>query len=255
LDAALDEHLRGNYTAALDQFEALEQLPWHPKDIARLRLFETSCLTMLARIDDAHEKLQSVDESELDRASQLDYEFELARLEFQESKHASALERIGSMLKRLDDIEDLNRRKALQNDLELLEGVLLADIDDLERAIPILGSVSAENPGWAQATVRLGDCYFRRGDHEQALKTWLEVVNANRDHVHPVYRDSAIRNIGMVCYYGGDYEKAVGFLSKVADKYDEYPDIKRNVHKALASALRCLGKIDEAAKYNEDPMP
>jgi tetratricopeptide (TPR) repeat protein len=210
---------------------------------------------MLGRIDDALQKLQSVNRTELDPASQLDYEFELARLEFQKGKHASALERIGSTLKGLDDVEDLNRRKALQNDLELLEGVLLADTGDLDRAIPILGSVSAENPGWAQATVRLGDCYFRRGDYEQALKTWLQVMNANRDHVHPVYRDSAIRNIGMASYYGGDYEKAVGFLRKVADKYDEYPDIKRNVHKTLASALRRLGKTDEAAKYNEDPLP
>lgn len=250
LDEPLCDIANGDYDDALRKLERLEITSANPAVIARVRLLETACLTEMNQWNEALIRLGTVDHDLLDETARLDYKFESARIERLRRNFAVALDLVDHALATIDSSEDLEAAIPIKDNLLVLKGIILAESGQCEAAIPILSAVPQDHPGWAQATVWLGDCYYNAGETEAALMKYVEVIQDTSHYIDPVYRDNAIRNVGAICYYGGDYLKAVGYLTKVAESYRAYPETESKVHEMLAASLRHLGRDDEAAHYD-----
>ncbi len=63
-----------------------------------------------------------------------------------------------------------------------------------------------------QALFRLGECYFRLGQHEDALGAYRQVTSKHADH--PLAESAAVR-AGWSCYQLKQYKEAVDWLEKL----------------------------------------
>jgi tetratricopeptide (TPR) repeat protein len=249
LEAAFEKRRMGDYSGALREFEDLEQKSVHPKDIAPLRLFQTMCLTDLGRIDEAHTRLGQVDKKVLGIIDQIDYESEYARIKRAEGMTDEALERVTHAIKIAEAVKDKHRVEAAMRNMQTLHGILLAEAERCEEAIPVLETVPEEDESWAESRLLLGDCNYRTRRYHEAIDYYLSVTSSG-NKVSDVIRNDALRNTGCAYHQLKDYARAVEYLSKVKNAYDEYPAMKAELFGFLASAYTHLGMPQEAAKYS-----
>lgn len=249
LDAALEMRKRRDYAGALGQFEYLERQSEHPQDIAGLRLFQVTCLTDMGRLEDALKQLSRVDKDSLIFSGQIDYEYERARIERALGHPREALDLVVKTLRIIGMTNGENDVRGIASGLHTLHGLLLAESGRCDEAMPMLESVPAEDEGWAEARIHLGDCKIRKRLYREAIECY-ESVASNSNKTDPIHRTTAIRNIGCAFYYMGEYAKAVEYLTRVEHGYDGAPDLKAELFGILASAYSRLGMTGEAAKYS-----
>jgi tetratricopeptide (TPR) repeat protein len=103
--------------------------------------------------------------------------------------------------------------------------VLYADIGRCAEAISILDRVQTDNSWWVEAKIHLGDCKIKMKRYREAIDCYLSITSSAKS-MDPIYRKTALRNIGCVYYYLGEYEKAIEHLTKVEDGYDDRPDLR-----------------------------
>jgi tetratricopeptide (TPR) repeat protein len=252
LDAAFKMRQVGNYIGALGQFESLERQSVHPQDIATLRLYQATCLTDIGQPEEANKRLSSSDRSKLVFSKQVDYDYERARIERALGHTDKALDIAEKALGLAAKAVDEDEVRVVSEDLRTLQGILLAEARRCEEAIPMLEAVPPDNPGWGEAGLLLGDCRYKKKLYREAIDCYLKVALETKT-VHPIYRNDALRNIGLAYYDLGEYVKAVEYLVKVERAYDDYPDIKAQVFRILASAYSRLGMPQEAARYSGFP--
>lgn len=95
----------------------------------------------------------------------------------------------------------------------------------------------------------LGDCSYRSRRYHEAINYYQNLVSFDKN-VASVNKNDAIRNIGCAYRQLGDYAKAVEYLSKIEDVYDDYPEIKARLGGFLASAYSHPGMTEESARYS-----
>ena len=250
LDLAIERSRAGDYEWALRELENLESASEHPQDIAALRFFQATCLTDLGRSEEALERISLVDKNKLAFANQIDYEYEYARIERALGRTQQALDRVLTTLQTIakagtshkDEIDIVSRN------LHTMRGILLAESGKCGEAMPLLEAVPKEDEGWAEAKLLLGDCSFKIRQYREAIDHYLSLISLTAK-VTPVIRNGAQRNIGYAYHQLGEYVKAAEYLLKVKDAYDEYPSLKADLYRLLASAYLHLGMNQEAAKY------
>lgn len=243
LDAAIADYTSGNFGNALEKFEHLEKVSWHPEDIARLRLNQFDCLFADGKIDLALARFASVDCLQLDEYSALDYEFAKARIEQYQGKRAEALRRVQNARARPDPLADIPRGKARVAAFRTLHGKLLAETGNWKDAIPLLQSTPDADSGWAEARLQLGDCFTALRSYSEALRCFMDVLEADPARVNRVERDRAVRNVGVVNFRSGHYSEAVDWLVRAAAAFEAYPAQKPEVDEMLTAALRKLGRV------------
>ena len=249
LDAAFKMRETGDYVGALGEFETLERLSVHPRDIAALRLFQASCLTDMGRPEDALKRLSRVDRNKLIFSKQVDCEYERARIERALGRTDKALDIAEKALRAAGAAVDKDEVKVVYEGLRTLQGILLAEAGRCEDAMPVLESVPTDDLGWAEARVCLGDCKYKKKLYLEAIDCYLSIISS-ATKVHPFYREAALRNIGFAYYDLRQYAKAVEYLTQVASAYDDAPDMKAELFSILASSYSHLGMTQEAAKYS-----
>ena len=133
--------------------------------------------------------------------------------------------------------------------MQALRGVLLAESGRCREAVPILEDVSRDDPWWADARLLLGDCGYKSRRYREAIDYYSCLISSD-SKVSSVIRNDALRNIGCAYHQLEDYAKAVEYLLKIKDAYDEYPEIKAQLDGFLASAYSHVGMTQEAAMYS-----
>lgn len=235
LDWALSKRRDEQYAQALAEFKRLEKLTNSPQDLAMLRFFQTTCLTDLGRTAEAAKLISGIDKENLGFANQIDFEFEYARIERAEGAPHRALARV---VKALSSIEAINDRSeilmAIMN-METLRAILLAEIGELDEAIPLLERVPSQDPGWAEARMCLGDCFYQQRNYRRAIDSYRDVLFSDK-RISAIIGNDAIRNIGCAHHDLGEYDKAIEHLNKVKHAYDSHPELKEEVESVLASA-------------------
>jgi tetratricopeptide (TPR) repeat protein len=186
--AAFAKRKAGDYSAALEEFEHLEALSSHPRDIATLRFFQTTILTDMCRIDDALDRFAKVDRTVLAPIDQIDYVFESARLKRAEGRIAEALELTEKALKATTQIGKEYDVRGLASSLRTLKGVLLSESGRCDDAIPILEEAPVEEEGWAEAKIRLGDCNLKRERYRKESIATLASHRARRGSIPFIVR-------------------------------------------------------------------
>lgn len=239
----------GDFRGALREFKTLERLSWHPQDVAALRLLQATCLTDMGRLEEADKRLSTVDRNELILSKQVDYEYERARIARALGHIDSALEITEKALRTISTAVDKDEVSVVSEGLHTMRGILLVESGRCEEAIPILEAVPTDDLGWAEARLLLGDCSYRKRRYREAIVYYLSVISSH-DKVSNVIRNDALRNTGSAFHQLKDYEKAVEYLSRVKNAYDEYPAMKAELFAFLASAYTHLGMLQEAAKYS-----
>jgi tetratricopeptide (TPR) repeat protein len=248
LDAAFDKAKAADYATALEEFEFLESQSEHPQDIAPLRLFQASCLTDMRKAAEALDRIRSVDQNQLGFANLVVFEFEYARILRALGDREDALKRTRNALKAIDTVDDKKPTEVVARNLHTLWGVLLAELGRCDEAIPVLEQVPVEDEGWADASLHLGDCKYKKRQYRDAIKNYQDVVSCKKGN-GPFLSQAALRNIGYAFYDLEEYAKAVEYLTKVEGQYDAYPDMKKELFSILASSYLHLGKPSEAQKY------
>jgi tetratricopeptide (TPR) repeat protein len=248
LDSALERARTGEYSWALQEFESLERLSQHPQDIAALRFFQATCLTDMGRAEEALKQISRVDRSKLIFSSQVDYEYEYARIERALGHTREALDRAERALNMAERVDNKQELTVVSRNLRTMRGILLAESGRCDEAIPALQAVPMEDEGWAEARVHLGDCKYKNKLYQEAIDYYLSITSTTKK-VHPFYRDAALRNIGYAFYDLRQYAKAVEYLAQVEHAYDENLDLKAELFGILASSYSRLGLPLEAAKY------
>jgi tetratricopeptide (TPR) repeat protein len=233
-EAALQKMGVEDYSTALAEFEFLESLSEHPSDIAQLRLAQTSCLISLGNKSEARTRIGTIEKNQLGSINKVDYEYEYARIMRADGNLKAALDLTQNALKSIEGEIDSNKSFITQN-LSTLFGVLLAETGQCDEAIPVLEKVPVEDPGWAEATLKLGDCKYKKQLYGEAIKNYEEVISRGKE-VHPIWLHAAIRNTGFAFYDLHEYAKAIDFLNLIKDKYEDYPALKNDVLEILASA-------------------
>jgi len=249
LDAALEMRRAGDFPSALKEFEALERISEHPQDIAALRFFQVTCLTDMGKSEEALKRIQQVDESRLTSSNRVDCQFERARIERALGRSGEAIAQIRKALDGASRIDDPQEIAVVHSNLQTLHGILLAESGRYEEAIPILKDVPPEDEGWAEAQIHLGDCKYKMKLYREAIGCYVSVIAASKT-AHPIYVDTAKRNIGCAHYELGEYTMAVEYLSKVVGAYDDEPEMKAQLFGLLASSYSRLGRLEEAASYS-----
>ena len=130
-----------------------------------------------------------------------------------------------------------------------MRGILLAESDRCDEAIPILEAVPMDDEGWVEAKLRLGDCQIKKRQFREAVESYSVVISGEQK-ADPIDRKTAIRNIGCAYFYLGEYAKAIEYLTKVQHGYEENPNLKADLFGFLASAYSHLGMTEEAAQYS-----
>ena len=97
----------------------------------------------------------------------------------------------------------------------------------------------AKAPANTRARNNLGKALVERGDLDQAMKEFREVIRTKPDDVQ------ASINVGMVLGYRGQLQEAILGCAAVSDKHPEIAD----AHFRLAVALNDLGQFAEAVGY------
>lgn len=243
LDAAIADYESGNFSSALEQFEHLEKISWHPQDIARIRLGQFECLFADGKIDLAVARLSSVDRSQLDEYSLLDYEFAMAKIELHQGKRAEALRRVQNVRAQPDPLADIARGKARVAAFRTLHGKLLAETGNWREAIPLLESTPDVDSGWAEARLQLGVCYMVLRSYPEALRCFMDVLEADPTRLNRMECDTATRNVGAVHFRSGSYSEAVDWLVRASAAFEAYPDQKAEVDEMLSAALGKLGRV------------
>jgi tetratricopeptide (TPR) repeat protein len=248
-DFALEKSRAGDHISALQEFESLERLSTHPQDIAALRFFQATCLTDLGKAEEALTRISSVDKNKLAFANQVDYEYEYARIERALGHTRQAFDRVKTALKMIAQAADLQDVNIVSRNLHTMCGILLAESGKCDEAAPLLEAVPAEDEGWAEARLLLGDCSYKNRRYREAIDYYLSLM-ASANETPSIIGNDAVRNIGCAYHQLGDYAKAVEYLSKIKDAYNEYPNLKADLYGFLASAYSHLGMTQEAAKYS-----
>ena len=248
LDHAFDLRKLGDYAEALHTFEDLERLSTHPNDISLLWLCQATCLTDLGRPEDAQELLARVDKTHLVLARQIDLEYEKARVERALGHPSKSLELVKKGLEMVDALANTDEVSVLGGGLRTLQGILLAESNKCDEALPILDQVPLEDIGWAETRLLLGDCSYKRRHYREAIDYYLSLVSAPNITGH-IFRNDALRNIGCAYHQLGDYARAVEYLKMVKDAYEGYPDLRADLLRFLASAYSHLGMPQESDKY------
>jgi tetratricopeptide (TPR) repeat protein len=250
LEKALVLRRLGNYAEALLEFETLELVSERPQEIATLMFFEVTCLTDMGKADEAQRRLLQVQKQYLTLANQIDYEYELARIQRSQGRFQEALDQVSKTRGLVADLAEVEVARELTQSLETLRGILLAELQRCEEAIPILKDVCLEDAGWAEAQMKLGDCHYSKRSYREAIDCYLRVVS-KRKEVHAFFEDAATRNIGYAYYDSGDPSNAVDYLTRVVHSYDDSPGLKTELLSILALAYSQLGKIREAQKFRQ----
>jgi tetratricopeptide (TPR) repeat protein len=248
-DAAFEMRKAGNFAGALGRFESLERLSTHPTDIAALRFFQATCLTDMGEPEHALRQLSRVDKSKLVIAKQLDYEYERARIQRALGNTREALKLVERAMKQANGRGSEEGVNVVAAGLHTLQGILLAESGRCEEALPILEAVAADDDGWAEARINLGDCKIRERSYQEAIAYYVSITASSRN-VDPIHRKTALRNIGCAYYYMGEYAKAIEFLTMVEHAYDGNLELKAELFGVLGSAYARLGMAQEAAKYS-----
>jgi tetratricopeptide (TPR) repeat protein len=233
-EAALRKIEDADYSAALAEFEILESLSEHPSDIAQLRLYQASCLTDMGENSAARKRIWTVDKNQLEFIVQIGYEYEYARITRADGNLQAALDLSRNALKLIED-DAGSRSSILAMNLSTLSGILLAETGKCDEAILLLKRVPLEDLGWAEATLKLGDCNYKKRLYGEAIKNYEDVISRGKA-VHPIWLNAAIRNTGLAFYDLHEYAKAVDCLTLVKDRYEDYPALKNEVLEILASA-------------------
>jgi tetratricopeptide (TPR) repeat protein len=247
LDAVFEMRERGDHSGSLRELEKLEKSSWHPKDIAVLRLFQATCLTDMGRPKNALERLSTVDKAELTFPKRIDFEYERARIERALGNTNKAIGITENALKTASAAVDKDELRIVAEGLRTLWGILLAEGDRCDEAIPVLETVPMDDKGWAEAKLLLGDCSYKRRRYHEAIHYYLAIISAV--NISTVIRNDAVRNLGCAYHQLGDYAKAVEYLIQVKNAYDEFPSLKSDLYRFLASGYSHLGMAQEAAKY------
>ncbi|NYF49814.1 tetratricopeptide repeat protein [Tunturiibacter gelidoferens] len=247
-EAAVRKMESGDYSAALAEFELLESLSEHPSDIALLRLFQTSCLTDMGEKSEARNRIGTIQKNQLGSVDQIGYEYEYARIMRADEYLQVALDLSRNALKSIEDDKD-SRNSTVAMNLSTLSGILLAETGKCDEAIPVLEKVPVEDPGWAEATLKLGDCKYKKRLYGEAIKNYGDVISRGKE-VHPIFLDAAIRNTGSAFYDLGEYAKAIDCLELIKDKYEDYPSLKSEVLEILSSAY---SKLEQGGNVQMHP--
>lgn len=235
LDWALGKRRDEQYVQALAEFKRLEKLTHSPQDLAMLRFFQTTCLTDLGRTAEAAKLISGIDKGNLGFANQIDFEFEYARIERAEGTPHRALARVVKALTSVEALNDRSEILVVIMDMETLRAILLAEIGELDEAIPLLERVPSQDLGWAEARMRLGDCFYKQRNYRRAIDSYRDVLSSDT-RISAIIKNDAIRNIGFAHHDLGEYDKAIEHLNKVKQAYDSYPELKEEIESVLGSA-------------------
>ena len=191
-DRALERARTGACAGALQELEELEIASEHPQDIAALRFFQATCLTDMGRAGEALKRISRVDKNKLEFSNQIDYEYEFSRIERALGHTRDALDHTETALKMVAVAGDKQAISVVSRNLYAMRGILLAESDRCDEAIPILEAVPMDDEGWVEAKLRLGDCQIKKRQFREAVESYSVVISGEQK-ADPIDRKTAIR--------------------------------------------------------------
>jgi tetratricopeptide (TPR) repeat protein len=169
-----------------------------------------------------------------------------------EGKIEAAIERLGATLARFKDEIQEPTRIEIYDEIQTRRAYFLTDLDQFEKAIPILEEARLR---WNDDTIflfYLGHCYFR-------AKRWAEAQQKLQRALtlgpRPGIAFQAHGSLGMVFYETGDYRRAKDELETSAKL--AAPDYIKDAHiwKWLEYTCIRLGLKEEVRVYGQLARP
>ncbi|MFK8882583.1 tetratricopeptide repeat protein [Bacillus velezensis] len=149
----------------------------------------------------------------------------------------------GNAEKALALISDLHDLYPDESELTNFYAELLIDIDEEEKALEVLETISPEDPSYAESLLLMADLYQMQGLFEVSEQKLLQAKAMLQDE--PVI-DFAL---GELYFTQGSYAKAVPYYEETAKERHEIGGV--NVHQRLAESLSAAGEFEEAISWYE----
>jgi tetratricopeptide (TPR) repeat protein len=179
-------------------------------------------------------------------------EIEEAEVLVTEGKIEATIERLAATLARFEgEIQEPNRIE-IYDEIQTRKAYFLTDLDQFEKAIPILEEAKSRRNDDTIFLFYLGHCYFRAkrwGEAQQKLERALAL--GPRPHI----AFQAHGSLGMVFYETSDYQRAKEELEASAKL--AAPDYIKQAHiwKWLEYTCISLGLKEEAQRYGQLARP
>lgn len=231
----------GHNQEALQVLEELERLSSHPQDLATLKLKKAIVLTNMGDIANAEQLILTLDVEVLSDEYRLSSKFEAGRIAAAKGEVNNAIMILTQAIREADQKAVVGDLAEIRNGMILLLGKLLYEVGQSERAIPILQRISDGTPGWQEAAITLGDCYVQVGKYREAIKCYHHILDKRRG-ISELDLDMATRNLGAAYFFSGQYSKAIEHLRRVADKFNDFPDLRREIDELMVVASSHLRK-------------
>jgi tetratricopeptide (TPR) repeat protein len=179
-------------------------------------------------------------------------EIEEAGVLVTEGKIEAAIERLAAALARFKDEIQEPTRIEIYDEIQTRRAYFLADLDQFEKAIPILEEAKHRRNDDTIFLFYLGHCYFkakRLGEAQQKLERALTLGP------RPRIAFQAHGSLGMVLYETGDYRRAKDELETSAKL--AAPDYIKHaqIWKWLEYTCMSLGLKEEARRYGQLARP
>jgi tetratricopeptide (TPR) repeat protein len=179
-------------------------------------------------------------------------EIEEAEVLVTEGKIEAAIERLAATLARFKDEIQEPARVEIYDEIQTRRAYFLTDLDQFEKAIPILEEAKPRRNDDTIFLFYLGHCYFRAqrwGEAQQKLEQALALGP------RPGIAFQAHGSLGKVLYETGDYRRAKGELETSARL--AAPDYIKHAHiwKWLEYTCIRLGLKEEARRYGQLARP
>jgi len=209
----------GNVEEAEKLFAAMVAVEGFPQlDFALYR--QAGCLASLKRLEDAAAIYSTLVESHADSRFAADARLSVGRCFYNASKHEPALEWFQKVivLKGSETAEAAHWASRIQLDAKQFDAVL--ELTAL--ALPL----AAESPFLPQLLVDRGDAMFEKGDKQEALKQYLQVVE---NHADTSTAPQALYNATFTLLDLKQYDETVTRATAFLEKYKEsslLPDVR-----------------------------
>jgi tetratricopeptide (TPR) repeat protein len=266
IDKACALREEGKFLEAYDLFMLAASQVDHPLEKARLLLNATTNLTQSNEqvrsrnhLHQIRELLETVKPSRLNKEELDDFVHGLVGIEIEEAevlvtegRIEAAIEQLTATLARFkDEIQEPSRIDAY-DEIQTRRAYFLTDLDQFQKAIPILEEAKGRRNDDTIFLFYLGHCYFRAKRFDDAQeKLERALVLGPR----PRIAFQAHGSLGMVFYETGDYQRAKQELETCARL--AAPDYIKQAHiwKWLEYTCRSLGLEDEARRYGQLARP
>jgi tetratricopeptide (TPR) repeat protein len=241
----------GRFEEAVAELDSLAELASNEEETGAVLIGKLSCFLNWGRIKEARQclaelqkQLPGLPESDLQPRVKL---FEATILNH-EGKMEEALGLLNQILGDYSALLNLDENRDLYEEVQKDRGLLIAELDRLSEARPILEEALSFETELREVHYHLGVCYFESGDLKRAKEQFMVALRASvpnhlagRAHYH----------LGMIHYREGGYARAKQEFEAAEPLAKESNVPRKYIYGWLARTCHALGLQTDAERYRK----